>query len=415
MLPGSIGGCRIVARLGQGGMGETYRAVRTGAGGFEREVAIKVIRPDQAGDPAVREQFLREGKLAGALHHRAVVQVFDAGVDGDQFYLVMEYLRGVDLRQLARSHGGRLPWRAAAWIAAEAARGLAAAHELSVPGAEGGIIHRDVSPSNIVACADGAVKVLDFGLARPAGGDRSSSRLSGKLPYVAPETANGGEVDQRADLYALGVTLYWLATGVQPFEGRSELDTIQRILIGRVEPPSALVGEIPPELDALVARAMARDPAARFASAGEMADALEAAVAGGFGPADLARLVRGTRADTASPIAAGGRPTPARPRRVLWWWTAVAVAALAAAGLLAILLGGRSAQAERPVTAPALRTRPEPAPAAPPARSAPETPAPSAGEPARSDPPPRSVRARSRRAPRAATQAEVDPGMPIRY
>ncbi|HEU5060187.1 MAG TPA: serine/threonine-protein kinase, partial [Kofleriaceae bacterium] len=240
-LPGSIGGCRVIARLGQGGMGETYRAVRTGAGGFEREVAIKVIRPDQADDPGLRERFLREGKLAGALHHRAVVQVFDAGVDGDEFYLVMEYLRGVDLRQLAREQGGRLPWRAALWIAAEAARGLEAAHDLRGPGAEAGIIHRDVSPSNIMTCADGAVKVLDFGLARPVGGERSSSRLSGKLPYVAPESANGGEIDARVDLYALGVTLYWLMTGVQPFEGRNELDTIQRILIGRVDPPSALV------------------------------------------------------------------------------------------------------------------------------------------------------------------------------
>ena len=143
-LPESIGGCRVVARLGQGGMGETYRAVRTGAGGFEREVAIKVIRPDQADDPGLRAQFLREGKLAGALHHRAIVQVFDAGVDGDEFYLVMEYLRGVDLRQLARAQGGRMRWRAAAWIAGEVARGLEAAHEAVGPGAERGIIEPDL-------------------------------------------------------------------------------------------------------------------------------------------------------------------------------------------------------------------------------------------------------------------------------
>jgi eukaryotic-like serine/threonine-protein kinase len=411
-------------------MGETFRAVRTGAGGFEREVAIKVIRPDQADDPELREQFLREGKLAGALHHRAIVQVFDAGVDGDEFYLVMEYLRGVDLRRLARAQGGRLPWRAAVWIAGEAARGLEAAHE-------SGIIHRDVSPSNLMACADGAVKVLDFGLARPAGGERSSSRLSGKLPYIAPETANGSAVDQRVDLYALGVTLYWMMTGVQPFEGKNELDTIQRIMIGRASPPSELVAAIPGEIDALVARAMARDPAARFASAGAMADALEAAVAGGYGPGDLARLVKRVRADTAAPVTGleattpARTPTtgltdsllpPARSRRAVWWWAAAAVVALGGAALLAVVLRGRAAQAERPATPPAPATAPATATTAPPATETPTTP--SGGEAASSasedqvtpaEPAPRSTRSRSRRAAREKREAEVDPGMPIRY
>lgn len=295
-------------------MGETYLAVRTGAGGFEREVAIKVIRPEWAEEPRLRALFLREGKLAGAINHRAVVQVFDVGADAGRFFLAMEYLRGMNLRELTRAQGGHLPWSAAAWIASEAARGLAAAHELRRPDAPEGLSHGDISPSNLMACVDGAVKVLDFGLARPVGGERSSSAVGGKLTYMPPEAANGGSFDHRVDIYALGVSLYVLLTGVQPFEGGNEFETVHRIMRHQVDPPSALVSGIPSEIDAVVARAMARQPSDRFAAAASMADALDRVVGVSFGASGLARLVaESMKQGSVKPAAEANSSPPARP------------------------------------------------------------------------------------------------------
>jgi len=271
-------------------MGDVYLAVKTGTGGFEREVALKVILSERADDPRLQGLFEREGRLAGLLNHRAVVQVFDVGVSHGRMFMAMEYLQGIDLRRLVRAQGGKLDWPAAVHIASEVARGLAAAHELRRPGAKNGLVHGDISPSNVMACADGAVKVLDFGLSRPVGVERSVSGLEGKLAYLPPEAANGGALDHRLDLYALGVVLYWMVTGVQPFQGRTELETLQRIVQQTVEPPSALTGGLPDRFDEIVMKAIARDAARRYSSAGKMADAIDS-LGAAFGARDLARLV----------------------------------------------------------------------------------------------------------------------------
>jgi serine/threonine protein kinase len=285
-----MGAYRIIRRLGGGGMGDVYLAVKSGTGGFEREVALKVILSERADDPRLQGLFEREGRLAGLLNHRAVVQVFDVGVSHGRMFMAMEYLQGIDLRRLVRAQGGKLDWPAAVHIASEVARGLAAAHELRRPGAKNGLVHGDISPSNVMACADGAVKVLDFGLSRPVGVERSVSGLEGKLAYLPPEAANGGVLDHRLDLYALGVVLYWMVTGVQPFQGRTELETLQRIVQQTVEPPSALTGGLPDRFDEIVMKAIARDAARRYSSAGKMADAIDS-LGAAFGARDLARLV----------------------------------------------------------------------------------------------------------------------------
>ena len=354
-------------------MGETYLAVRTGAGGFEREVAIKVIRPERAEEPRLRELFLREGKLAGAINHRAVVQVFDVGADDGRFFLVMEHLRGMDLRQLARAQGGRLPWSAAAWVASEAARGLAAAHQLRRPDAPEGLIHGDISPSNLMACLDGAVKVLDFGVARPAGGERSTSGIAGKLAYMPPESANGGTLDHRVDIYSLGVSLYVFLTGVQPFEGHNDFETVQRDHAAAGRPAVVAGRAIPAAIDALVARATARQPSDRFADAAAWLTRSTASWGSGsarpISPGWSAAPCR-TPAPSSRPtgtiVAGPGQPgelsmhRTGRPRRS--WHLAGAAAAAVLAAIVLVALWARAGS----IAAPAGELAPPVTPAPPP-------------------------------------------------
>jgi serine/threonine protein kinase len=409
-------------------MGEVYLARRTGAGGFQRLTALKVILPERADEPRLRQLFLREGTTAGALNHRAIVQVFDLDIADDRLYLAMEYLRGMSVRQLLGARGGRLEWPVAAWIASEVARGLDAAHETR---RGSGLVHGDISPSNLMCCADGAVKILDFGLARPAGGERSTSGWEGKLAYLPPESANGGACDHRVDIYSLGVTLYHMLTGEQPFLGRNDLETVQRILQSRVEPPST-AAEVPAELDEVVLKAIARQPSGRFASAGEMADALDRVVAGRFGASPLADLVTDVMTelgideeeDEAVEIATPAPvPLPAR-RRYAIAGLVTALAAVAAALAVALVLQ----RSERANASAAPRPAAEPAPALaievapePPAID-PEPPATTASRP--SDRPRRGARRPTKAKASVPVDAgvrderpavKVHPDMPVRF
>jgi serine/threonine protein kinase len=164
----------------------------------------------------------------------------------------MEYLKGVSLREVNLTQRGPLPWAGAAFIAAEVARGLAAAHALRGPDAPAGLLHGDLSPSNVMICDDGAVKLLDFGLARPSGREPSVSGVQGKLAYLPPEAVSGIALDHRTDLYSLGVTLYEMLAGVRPFQAQNDLELIERIRSGEVRPPSAHVSSVPRELEELV-------------------------------------------------------------------------------------------------------------------------------------------------------------------
>jgi serine/threonine protein kinase len=286
-LPYRLGKYTLHRQLGGGGMGRVYLATLEGAGGFEREFAVKVVRPELADSQRAIDLFFREGRALAALNHRNVIQVFELAQEGDQLYLVMEYLRGLDLAQVRAR--GPLVWTAGAFIASEAARGLASAHALRSADAPNGLVHGDISPSNLMACFDGGVKVLDFGLARPTGG--TTRGIRGKVPYLPPEVIVGGAVDHSTDIYGLGVALYELLTGEKLFRADTDAEMMQRVMHDRVAPPSSYVEEIPGSLDALVMSAIARDRTARPRSVEDLADTLDRIVDGRVGAADVASLV----------------------------------------------------------------------------------------------------------------------------
>ncbi|MBL8952975.1 MAG: serine/threonine protein kinase [Myxococcaceae bacterium] len=331
-----VGKYRLVERIGEGGMGEVYRARLESTTGFARDVALKLIRRDVATDPRMRELFLREGRALAAVRHRGVVQVLELDSEGDRLFLAMEYLDGVDLRRLLTAHGGRLPWATAAFIASEVALALGAAHAL-------GLVHRDLSPSNVMVCRDGAVKVLDFGLAKPAQAEQSVSGLQGKVHYAAPEVIVGTTVDHRADLYSLGVVLYEAVAGRQPFGGATDFDTMNQVLRAEVPPPAS--GS--QELDALILKALARDRAARFQDGDVLARALSQVVGDRCRAADLPALLPAP-AKPAEPVSMPAEVSKPPSRRGL-------VLAIAGGALLLAAGGGAL-----------LVTRPEPAPVEPP-------------------------------------------------
>ena len=287
-LPHRLGKYTLQRRIGSGGMGRVYLANLEGAGGFTREIAVKLVRPELSASTRATDLFLREGRALAALSHRNIVQVFELDAEGEQLYLAMEYLRGLDLGQIRAR--GPVSWPAAVYIASEAARGLAAAHNARSVDAPDGIVHGDISPSNVMACFDGAVKVLDFGIARPLG-LASTAGVGGKLPYLPPEVIVGSAPDERADIYALGLVLYELLVGERLFRATSDSEIMHRVMQETVVAPAARIEGIPRALDALVMRSIARDLFTRPASAGELADALDRIVERSFGATDLATLV----------------------------------------------------------------------------------------------------------------------------
>ena len=263
---------RIIAPLAEGAMGSVVRAERIGLG---REVAIKLMHAVLPGALAGRERFEREARLMAKLEHPHCVSVIDFGLVEDKPYLVMELVRGHSLHQVITS-AGRLPPRRAADIARQILAGLAHAHEL-------GIVHRDIKPANIMVSPKEAlgdhVQILDFGLARLL---ESSSLLTtgvavGTPSYMAPEQCRGAPADLRVDLYACGIVLFEMLTGGKPFNAKDPLEIVKLQL---TQPPPRLSDVLPGEhaLEGVVARALAKDPAERYASAVEMANAIEAAV-----------------------------------------------------------------------------------------------------------------------------------------
>jgi serine/threonine-protein kinase len=273
-----LGRYRILERLASGGMADVYRAEVSGAEGVRKEVALKLVRADHATSPDLAARFVREARLAARLTHANIVQIFEFDrVDGRHF-IAMELVRGHHLGQLVercRELGLRFGVARAVHLAAEVATALAYAHQ---PGENGepGLVHRDVSPHNVLISWEGEVKLADFGIARAAsGGLTVPGTLEGKLAYVAPEQARGEAVDAGADLFALGVVLWELLAGARLFARESEAATLEVLLRGPIpSPPSAWNEGIPPALDALVLRCLERSRAARPSSAREVADAL---------------------------------------------------------------------------------------------------------------------------------------------
>ena len=301
-----VAGYRIVEQAGSGGMGVVYRAEETGLGG--RPVALKLLPPALAGDPDFRARFLREMRVAAAIDHPNIIPIYRAGEDRGLLYLAMRYVHASDLRRVLEAEGRLDPARALA-ILDQVARALDAAHAR-------GLVHRDVKPGNILLAPpvlDGDpehVYLVDFGLARSDSDDRSiggAGSFLGTPRYAAPEQAAGRQVDGRADGYALGCVLYECLTGQPPFPGGSG----EAVLLAHLEAPpprvTTLRPDLPPAIDQIVAKAMAKTPADRFPTCRTLITAARAALTSSAGPAARSRARR-----SPAPI-----PTPGTPQTLV--------------------------------------------------------------------------------------------------
>ena len=337
-LPVTLGRLTLKRLLGRGGMAEVFLGDLHGAAGFARQVVAKRVRPDLRGRGRSDELFVREAQVLAAVRHDNIVDVVDFIEHAGEHWLLLEYVEGRSARQLL-SERGALPIDAAIAVAAATARALAAVHDATdSAGAPLGLLHRDVSPDNVMIRADGAVKLLDFGIST---GDALASlttvgSLRGKVPYMAPEQLSGDVADARADLYSLGVTLYELACGARPFTQRTEALLMHAIVKEAPAAPSATLAAARP-VDELCLWLLDKDPAARPQRAQQVASLLggaereRRAVAAALAPAgagagaddddDLEATVRRLRpkADTTR---SGKKPSPSTSAP--GWWSLVA-------------------------------------------------------------------------------------------
>ena len=269
-----LGRYELIRRLAVGGMAEIYLARVPGVGieGFEKLVVIKRILPQHALDPELLRMFLDEARLSATLTHPHVTEVYDVGADGEAPFFAMEYVHGANLRQMLRrtANGAPLPLNHAVAIVAAAAAGLHYAHEKLGPGGEPlNIVHRDVSPSNVLISYDGAVKVSDFGIAKWTfqRTQTQEGALKGKFAYMSPEQCRGQPIDRRSDVFALGTLLYELTTGEAPFGAATDFEILTQIISGAPAPPAWPDREYPAALAAIVMRALAREPGDRYPTA----------------------------------------------------------------------------------------------------------------------------------------------------
>jgi serine/threonine protein kinase len=250
--PERIGRYRVIERIGRGAMGCVYRARDEE---MDREVALKVLMADLEDDADIRTRFLREAEAAARLSHPNIITIFDVGEDGDRFFIVMELLRGATLKDfLKQRDGARIETKLDLMI--QLCAGLGAAHNASV-------YHRDIKPGNIFVRADGILKILDFGVARLASSSMTASGfIVGTPDYMSPEQARGGEIDGRSDIFSAGGVFYFMLTGRKPFPA-ADLPTLFHQIQGN-EPPPPLGVDVPPELTALVMKALSKERETRY-------------------------------------------------------------------------------------------------------------------------------------------------------
>jgi serine/threonine-protein kinase len=297
--PIQFGKYTLFERIGRGGMADVYKGRVSGPQGFERTFVVKRILPHLSDDATFIKMFVEEAKLSARLAHPNIVQIFELGAVEGEYFISMEYIRGRDLSETMRAI-----WKAmgpprpelVAYIGREACRALSYAHSLADErGRSLGMIHRDVSPSNIMMSYEGAVKLLDFGIAKALGEapeTTKSGTMKGKYAYMAPEQTEGDDVDHRIDIFSCGIVLHEVLTGRRLFKGQNDVLTIERVRRCDVPPPSQQNPMVPPELDAIILRALARDRDKRWATAADMADALDDVVhAARFQPTHLAQLL----------------------------------------------------------------------------------------------------------------------------
>ena len=322
----------IEAALGQGGMAKVFRGTDRVLG---RTVAVKVLSPQFADDQQFVARFRREARAAAALNHPNIVGVFDTGSHQDVHYIVMEYVEGKTLRDVVRAEGPLLPDRAVE-IAQSVARALSAAH-----GA--GLVHRDIKPGNIMLTSKGEVKVMDFGIARTSSGDTltQTAAVLGTASYLSPEQAQGQQVDSRSDIYSVGCVMYEMVASRPPFTGDSPVAIAYRHVRDDPVPPSQLNPDVPPELEAVILKCMAKNPANRYQSAGELIEDLDR-VASGLPTLATPLLGEGTQvlthAGEGTAVMTGAPPEEEEERRRRWpIWLAV-ILILALLGLAAFFL-----------------------------------------------------------------------------
>jgi eukaryotic-like serine/threonine-protein kinase len=271
----------IYEEIGAGGMATVHLGRLMGPANFARTVAIKRLHPHLARQSEFVAMFLDEARVAARVRHPNVVTTLDVVTTSAQPYLVMEYVRGESLARLqsaAEERAKHVPPTVACAIVVGILHGLHAAHEATNERGESlAIVHRDVSPQNVMVGSDGVARVLDFGVAKAAGRLQTTreGRLKGKLAYTAPELVRGEAVSRAADVYSVGVVLWELLAGERLFTGDNEANVLERVLFAEVAAPSRRAPDVPPELDAIVLRALARDPVDRFSTAREMARAIE--------------------------------------------------------------------------------------------------------------------------------------------
>ncbi|MEK7704245.1 MAG: serine/threonine-protein kinase, partial [Myxococcota bacterium] len=323
-----FGNYEVLRKLATGGMAEVFLAKQTGLGGFERLVCIKRILAHLGEQDDFVKMFQDEARIAANLVHPNVAQIYDIGELDGSYYIAMEYVRGEDMRHVYNqevARGRPMPPEAAAHIIMGAAAGLDYAHrQTTLDGRPLGIVHRDISPQNILITYDGHVKIVDFGVAKAAGkmAETRAGVLKGKYSYMSPEQASGDPVDSRTDIFAAGICLYEVTTGVRLFKRETELETLHAVIEAKVTPPAELVPGYDAHLQAIVLRALTRDADDRYQSAGEMVRDLERFLIGrghAPSPASLASYMQELFAEKlADELLFGGPPweesmTPSRP------------------------------------------------------------------------------------------------------
>lgn len=272
----------IERRIASGGMADVFLARMIGAYGFEKRVALKLLKPEVASDAEHVRMFVREALVAAEFRHPNLAQVYEVGEDSGRLFIAMELVRGISLASMLRllaEKGAGMPMNVMLRIAVDALDGLASAHEARDANDQPlGLVHRDVSPQNLMVGIDGVTKVVDFGIARAevAFGRTIAPRVKGKFSYMAPEQWKaGGALDARADLFALGVVLYEGTTGgAKLFKGDGPKELFRAVTIDPIAPPSSRVRGYPASLEAVVMKALNREPAERFESARAMREAL---------------------------------------------------------------------------------------------------------------------------------------------
>ena len=273
----------LLCPIAHGGMALVWLARMVGKHGFEKLVAIKTILPEYAADPRFQQMFLDEARIASGIEHVNVAHILDLGEQHDILYIVMEWVDGDSLSKLHRAverRGERIPLGILLRVMADACGGLHAAHDLTdKTGRALGVVHRDVSPQNILVSSKGNAKLIDFGIAKALvriSGETNAGLLKGKIQYMAPEQAMGRPLDRRADVWAVGACLYYLLAGVPPFDGENQLATLHMLTGGN--PPPPLPASVPEPVRDLVFRALAFDPSHRTASASDLQRQLEQAM-----------------------------------------------------------------------------------------------------------------------------------------